>query len=124
MDKKRFSVPGYPFYCKNEAQRDRAIALVAAQAERRKNSPPKPITHGHGDPHSDLPGERPEAYDPNLSQEDFDRQFTGDLDSVEYIICRENKTQSHGKLLPGFTPVKRFKVDENGMVVADLKAAE
>jgi hypothetical protein len=52
--------------------------------------------HGLGDPDGELPGDRPEAFDPGLSDEDFERRFTGSMGDIARITTG-NGEQIHGE---------------------------
>ena len=69
-----------------------------------------------GDSNSPYPGDRPAAYSADMTDELFERKFTGSLDSLSAITFSDG-TQCHGKLLEGFKPADGFKVDAKGMVV-------
>jgi hypothetical protein len=108
-------VPGFQFRIKTQAQRERALAIMAAAAERKKNGMDKP-PHGHGDPNAEVPGDKPEAYDPGLTQEQFDLRFTGSMDDIAAITSSDG-TQSYGRLLEGFVPAPGHELDGGGCVV-------
>lgn len=115
--KKPHKVPGFPFLVKTPRQKARAIQLVAEMTARKAllGTPLKP-TNGYGDPTSPYPGDRPDAYDPTLTQEHFDQRFTGTIDDLKSITFSD-MTQIHGKLKEGHTPALGWMVDAAGFVV-------
>ena len=114
--KGRFTIPGFPFVLKSEAQRDRVLRSMAARAEHQKRNPAPPITHGYGDPNAEFPGDRPGAYSATMTPEVFGGHFSGDLDSLASITFSDG-TQIHGELEAGHKPAAGYIVDADGMVV-------
>ena len=86
-----------------------------AWARARGIPPAPPITHGFGDPNAEFPGDKPEAYDSEMTPERFDR-FSGDLDGLESITFSD-RTQIHGKLEAGHKPAAGYVVGKDDMVV-------
>ena len=113
--KGKFTIPGFPFVLKSEAQRDRVLRSMAERAEHQKRNPAPPITHGYGDPNAEFPGDRPEAYSASMTPETFGH-FSGDLDSLAAITFSD-RTQIHGKLEAGHKPAAGYTVDAAGFVV-------
>lgn len=118
-------VAGWPFMVKNARQRDGAIRFVAEQAEPKAPSEAETTEspHGHGDPASPYPGDRPEAYDTGMTADHFADHFTGTMDDLAAITFSDG-TQIHGKLKVGFVPLKGWAVDEAGFVVQASRAAQ
>lgn len=69
----------------------------------------------HGNHDAELPGDRPEAFDPKLSQAEFFERY-GSMDDIAAITLGDG-TQVHGKLLDGHEPAPGFAVDAKGFVV-------
>lgn len=61
------------------------------------------------------PGDRPEAFDPNMTAERFNQKFTGDMGDLASITI--GTTQLHGKLKEGFTPAEGYELNADGCVV-------
>ena len=87
-----------------------------AWARARGIPPSPPCAHGRGDPHAEFPGDRPAAYDSEMTPERFGSHFSGDLDSLAAITFSDG-TQIHGKLESGHKPAAGYVVGKDGMVV-------
>ena len=114
---KPHKVEGSPFGATTPRKKANMIRWVAEMAARKAllGEAVKPA-HGYGDPNSQYPGDRPEAYDPDMTAEHFAERFTSTMDDLAAITFSDG-TQIHGKLKAGFVPLNGWAVDEAGFVV-------
>jgi len=96
---------------------DQTGDIAKVHGDAHKLMPVHPDGRPAGDPHAEMPGDRPEAFDPKLTADEFHKRFGGEFEDDIAAVYYDDGTQSYGKLKDGYKPAEGYVVNTDGMVV-------